>query len=118
METESQQPKEREGVISALNGFIEVFNLAKEISSNTPAKAVFGSANVLLVMIRVSLLALRWSNTDSEECTQDTMINKEEYVELGLACGDACVTLKRGLDGKSEDDLNDSVREAIKQLRK
>ena len=55
METESQQPKEREGVVSVLNGFIEVFNLAKEISSNTPAKAVFGSVSVLLVMIRVSL---------------------------------------------------------------
>ena len=58
METESQQPKEQKGVISALNGFIEVFNLAKEISSNTPAKAVFGSASVLLAMIRVSLLAI------------------------------------------------------------
>ena len=67
METESQQPKEREGVISVLNGFIEVFNLAKEVSSNTPAKAVFGSVNVLLAMIRVSLLASRWSNADLVE---------------------------------------------------
>ena len=46
------------------------------------------------------------------------MINKADYVELGLACGDVCIALKRGLDGKSEDDLSDSVREAIKQLRK
>ena len=65
METKSQQPKEQEGAISMLNGFIEVFNLAKEISSNTPAKAVFGSVNVLLAMIRVGLPAFRWSNTDS-----------------------------------------------------
>ena len=55
METSSQQPKEREGVVLVLNGFIEAFNLAKEVSSNTPAKAVFGSVNVLLTMIRVSL---------------------------------------------------------------
>ena len=68
METESQQPKEQEGVISVLNGFIEVFNLAKEVSSNTPAKAVFGSVSVLLAMIRVSLLASHWLNTDSVEC--------------------------------------------------
>ena len=54
METKPQPPKEREGVISALNGFIQAFNLAKEISSNTPAKAVFGSVSVLLEMIRVS----------------------------------------------------------------
>ena len=46
------------------------------------------------------------------------MINRMDYVELGLACVDVSITLKRGLDGRSEDDLNDSVREAIKQLRK
>ena len=118
METESQQPKEREGVVSALNGFIEVFNLTKEISGNTPAKAVFGSVCVLLTIIRVSLLAFHWSNTDSVECAQDTMINEADFVELGLACADVCTALKRGLDGRSEDDLNDSVRKAIKQLRK
>ena len=118
METESQQPREREGTISALNGFIEVFNLAKEVSSNTPAKAVFGSVGVLLAMIRVGLLAFHWLNTNSAEHTQDTMVNKADYVELGLACADVCATLKRGLDEKSEDDLNDSVREAIKQLRR
>ena len=65
METQSKQPKEQGGPISVLNGFIEVFNLAKEISSNTPAKAVFGSANVILAMIRVSLLGFRLLNTDS-----------------------------------------------------
>ena len=46
------------------------------------------------------------------------MINKVDYVELGLACAEVCDTLKRGLGEKSEDELNDSVREAIKQLRK
>ena len=118
METKSQQPKEREGVASVLNGFIEVFNLAKEVSGNTPAKAVFGSVSVILAMIRVSLLAFRWSNTDSTECAQDTMANEADYVELGLACADVCATLKRGLDGKSEDGLNDSVRKAIERLKK
>ena len=118
MESKSRQPKEQEGVVSALNGFIEVFNLAKEVSSNTPAKAVFGSVSILLAMIRVSLLAFYWPNTDSTERGQDAMINQADYVELGLACADVCVSLKRGLDEKSEDDLNDSVRGAIKQLRK
>ena len=118
MEFKSQQPKEPEGVISVLNGFVEAFNLAKEISSNTPAKAVFGSVSVLLAMIRVSLLAICRSNIVSVECAQDTMANKVDYVELGLACADVCTTLKRGLDEKSEDDLSDSVRKAIKQLRR
>ena len=56
MKAESQQPKEREGIISALTAAIEAMNLAKEISSITPAKAVFGSVSVILTMIKVSLL--------------------------------------------------------------
>ena len=65
METQPKQTKEKDGAISVLNGFIEVFNLAKEISSNTPAKAVFGSVSVILAMIRVSLPGFRLSNTGS-----------------------------------------------------
>ena len=38
----------------ALNAAIEAMNLAKELSSITPAKAVFGSVSVVLTMIRVS----------------------------------------------------------------
>ena len=57
MEAKFQQPAEREGVISTLNGFIEVLNLAKEVASNTPAKAAFGSVTVILGMVRVSHLA-------------------------------------------------------------
>jgi hypothetical protein len=56
MEAESQRPKGREGTISALNAAIEALNLAKELSSITPAKAVFGSVSVILAMIRVSFL--------------------------------------------------------------
>ena len=53
MTTKSQQPKGRDGTISALNVAIEVLNLTKEASSIVPAKAVFGSVSILLTMIRV-----------------------------------------------------------------
>jgi len=56
MEAKSQQPKGQESKISALNTAIEALNLAKEVSSVTPAKAVFGSVSVILTMIRVSSL--------------------------------------------------------------
>ena len=56
MEHKTQQPEEREGTVSALNAAIEALNLAKEVASITPAKAVFGSASILLAMIRVDLL--------------------------------------------------------------
>jgi hypothetical protein len=44
------------------------------------------------------------------------MINRADYVELGLACADVCTALDRGLNGKRLKDLNNSVCEAIKQL--
>ena len=47
---------------------------------------------------------------------QDSINNEAEYVALGITCGDICAVLKRGMNGKSSDDLNDSVREAIAQL--
>jgi hypothetical protein len=51
VEGKSQQLKEKVGVVSTLNGFIEVFDFAKEIASGTPAKAAFGSAVVILAII-------------------------------------------------------------------
>jgi len=56
MQANSQRPKGRDGTISSLNIAIEGLNLAKELSDITPAKAVFGSASVLLTMIKVRLL--------------------------------------------------------------
>ena len=56
MNTKPQQQKGRGGTLSSLNVAIETMNLAKEISSITPAKAVFGSVSVLLTMIRVRFL--------------------------------------------------------------
>ena len=44
------------------------------------------------------------------------MANKSDYVELGLACANACKTLDRGMNGRKLDDLSQSVREAIAQL--
>lgn len=48
---------------------------------------------------------------------QDSMVNKADYVELGLACADACRALDRGMNGKRLDNPNHSVYEAVAQLR-
>jgi len=65
MQAKSQRPKGRENTISALNATVEALNLAKELSSITPAKAVFGTVSVILVMIGVSPLPiLCWTNAD------------------------------------------------------
>ena len=93
---------------------IEAVYLAKELSSATPAKAVFGSVGILLAMIRVctSSTIMNFLFT----CNQDSMANEAEYVELGLACAEICRVLDRGMNGKELGDLSQSVREEINQL--
>ena len=44
------------------------------------------------------------------------MANQNDYVDLGQTCADACLALSRGLEGKSMNELSNSVCEAIKQL--
>ena len=56
MDKESKRQKRRDDVLSLLDAAIQAVDLAKEVSSPTPAKAVFGSVSVLLTMIRVRLL--------------------------------------------------------------
>jgi len=55
MATESRRPKERENFVS-LNATIGTMNLAENISSITPAKAVFATVSVVLAMIKVCFL--------------------------------------------------------------
>jgi len=44
------------------------------------------------------------------------MINKTDYVDLGLACADVCRALDRGMNGRLVDELSQPVFEAIGQL--
>ena len=53
MDAKTQRPKRQDNSLSLLSAAIEAMNLAKEVSSATPAKAVFGSVSALLTMIRV-----------------------------------------------------------------
>jgi hypothetical protein len=44
------------------------------------------------------------------------MINKSDYVELGLACADVCKVLDQGMKRRRADALSQSVCDAIEQL--
>jgi len=59
MTRKSQRPNRREVVFSSLNAAVEAMNLAKDLSSVTPAKTAFGTVSVILKMISVSLLLVR-----------------------------------------------------------
>jgi hypothetical protein len=53
---DAKTQRRQDVTLSSLNVAIEAMNLAKEIASVTPAKAVFGSVSVILAMIKVSFL--------------------------------------------------------------
>lgn len=116
MATNSQRPKGRDNVLSALNVFIEVLNVAKEASCITPAQAVFTTVVVVLVMIRVRFFMFCAATGSPLTPDQESMVNQEEYVDLGLNCAEICAVLDRGTKGKRTEDINQSVLEAINQL--
>jgi len=47
---------------------------------------------------------------------QDSMANKLDYVELGLACAGVCRALDRGISERQTSELSRSVYEAIEEL--
>jgi len=53
MTTEPQRPNGQDGALSSLNAAIDALNLAKSVSSITPAKAAFDSTSILLSTIIV-----------------------------------------------------------------
>ena len=117
MATNSQRPKERDGVLSVLNvKFTEVSNLVKGTSSITPAKAVFGSCAVILTTIRVRFFLFCVTPSLRSTYVQESLANEQDYVDLGLNCGEICKVLDRGTKGREMEGLSQSVREAINQL--
>jgi len=53
MKAESQRPKGREDASEVLNAAIKDTDLAEKTSCIAPAKIAFGSASILLTLIRV-----------------------------------------------------------------
>jgi hypothetical protein len=113
MTSNSEQSKERDGALSALNVALEGLSLA---SSITPAKAVFGSVSIILTIVKVRSFLLCTAMGSRFTFGQDSMMNEQNYVELVLNCADICRALDRGTNGKILDDLSQSVREAINQM--
>ena len=64
----SQQPKGRDGVLSALDVLIQALGLAKDTCGIPPAQIALGSAAILLTMIRVRLLPLHFEDEIPNSC--------------------------------------------------
>ena len=95
---------------------IETLNLAKERSGIAPAKAAFNSVGALLAMIRVSPSPHSSATSFGLTRIQESVANEVDYVDLGLACADACRALDQGVNGRQADQISQLVVEAIGQL--
>ena len=115
MDVKSRRRKRQDNTLSLLNAAIDATNLAKEVMSGTPAKAIFGSVGIILTTIRVSFLPFS-DVLSGFTPNQDSMANKSDYVELGLACANVCQALERGMNGKKLRDLSQSACEAMNLL--
>ena len=47
---------------------------------------------------------------------QDSVVNEQDYVKLGLCCADVCQALDQGLNGRRADELSRPVLGAIEKL--
>ena len=47
---------------------------------------------------------------------QDSVIDEQDYVELGLSCADVSQALERGLEGRQMDELSRPMLGAIEKL--
>ena len=117
MDANSERQNEHDDALLLLNTAIEALNLAKDLSEVLPAKAVFATVSTLLTMIRVRVPLFSNDPLQVQALrNQDSMMNKIDWVELGVACADVCRALDRGLNGRRVDELSQSVFEAIGQL--
>ena len=65
MQSKSQRPKDREGIVSTLNIAIDGLGVARDALSIPGAKAVLGIVTIILTMIKVCfVLGFRWSIAD------------------------------------------------------
>jgi hypothetical protein len=115
MATKSPQPKGHDRAIPVLEAFIQILEVAKVACVFPPAQVAIGSTSALLMIIKV---CPSYSATLSLQLTsvQDSMANKQDFVELGKSCGRVCQALERGLNGKQSEELSRSVIEAIEEL--
>lgn len=117
MVSESQQLRGHDNTLSRLGMAIDALNFAKDVCSFPPAQAAFGAAGALLATTRVRGLRFRGDGFPAH-VFQDSMANKQDYLELGLNCADICRALARGMNGKRHRELSRSVCDAINQLAK
>ena len=76
--------------------FIHALSIVKNTCAIPPAQVAFSSASALLAIIRVCFSLLCY-NKFLTHAVQHTMANNRDYIELGLACANACQVIHQAL---------------------
>jgi hypothetical protein len=100
---------------SSLTAAIDALDLARDAMNVEHAKDAFSSASVLLTTIKVSFV-LPHAGLLLADAAQDSMSDKPDCVEIGLACADVCRVLGEGMDGRRADQPSQPVLKAIERL--
>jgi hypothetical protein len=116
MATESPQSKGRDRAIPTLEALIQILEVAKVACVFPPAQVAIGSTSALLMIIKARIPSYFATLSFQLTSVQDSMANKQDFVELGKSCGRVCQALDRGLNGRRSDELSRSVLEAIGEL--
>lgn len=115
MEAGSQQQRGLDDALSSLDAVANTLELARDSVNMKPANGMFSSSVALLTTIRVSLPPTNLAHAVAD-AMWDSMINKANYVELGLACADLCKVLHQGMGERQVGQSVQSVLEAIERL--
>lgn len=111
-----QSSSNHDNLISTFTLAIDGFNLAKDILSGTPAKAVVGSVGIILARIRVRFGPLQ-SFTSTLRHKQDSLQN-EDFLRIGTKCAYICSELGKSAGGKNPSSFSQPISEAIDRLEK
>ena len=101
---------------ASLDDMVDALN--RDAIKASSMKQVFRTVGTVLSLIQVSCLVLRPSVNSHRWPNQDRMIDNKDYLELSEYCFNVCEVLKTSIQGKSVDDLDESVREALQNLER
>ena len=117
METKLKQLRGPDSVLLSINAAINTLDLARNTTGVESVKDAFGSAGLLLTTIRVRFPSSGPCWAVADRCTQDSVIEEKDCVELGLTCSEVCQALDRGINGRRQEQLSQPVIEAIERLK-
>jgi len=84
----------------------------------SPAQQVFRTVSAILALTRVCILVLVPPTDSHWRPNKDKVVDNEDCMQLSEHCFDICMALEPAIQGRSADDLSESLRTAIEDLER